>query len=62
MCRYPVGTLTAKNILSLVRFLSKIAITESPKAGVAGQILRQLSDQGFIKAHQSNLSSEQLDA
>lgn len=40
MCRFPVGTLTAKNILSLVRFLSKIAISESPKAAVAGQILR----------------------
>ncbi len=39
-CRYPVGTLTAKNIRSLVTFLVKVAVTSHPKAAVAAQILR----------------------
>lgn len=56
--RFPVGSLTYKNLLSFYHFLSRIAQSDTPKADDLCKIMRGLFAQGFFESHLKSLSSE----
>ena len=60
--RFPVGTLTCTNVMSLLSFLAKVSLIDSPQANQACTILRTLFDLGWFKAQQSNWDSQQIES
>lgn len=56
--RFPVGTLTYKNLFSFYIFLARIACINTPKAESSNSILQDLFRQGFFEMHLQSFSSE----
>ena len=58
--RFPVGTLTCSNLLSLHRYLLKITAQDNPQSAQVFKILQDLHQSGFFKSHMANLTQAQM--
>jgi len=60
--RFSVGTLTASNLTSFVRFLAKVTDSDTPLQHTAETMFRTLSDSGFFKSHLDSFTRAQVEA
>ena len=58
--RFPVGTLTCRNLISLVRFLAKVSVMECAQSHLACTIMKSLFAGDFFKRHLMNCTVEQV--
>ena len=58
--RFPVGSLTYKNLFSFYRFLSSIGQINTPKAEALCAIMQDLFRQGFFEMHLTSFSTQQV--
>lgn len=62
IARFPVGTLTYKNLNSLFTFLTRIAQINTAKAEPLNKIMEALFRQGFFEMHLQSFNVDQINA
>ena len=60
MQRFPVGSLTCRNIIKYISFLEKVSLSFASINIQVRCIFRMLSFQGFFKAHTASFTAQQI--